>query len=71
MLVQGFAVADTTAKELGPFGDCYIEFAGLGQQVPQVGVMPAQFVAGAVSVLTDARPQPSHFHTKLGGSQVV
>jgi hypothetical protein len=55
--VEGLAVANAAAHELGPVGDRGHRVGGLREERPEVGMVPTQIVAGAVSMLPDPSPE--------------
>ena len=57
LLVERLAIPDTASHELWPFRDRGHRVRWLWQQAPKRGVMPAQFVARAVSMGADASAQ--------------
>src|SRR5262245_12010481 len=60
LAVERFAVSQASAQELRPWRDRDFGCHPLGQQTPELGVMPAQIMSAAVPVFTDACPQPLH-----------
>ena len=51
--VEGLAVANAAAHELRPVGDRGHRVGGLREERPEIGMVPAQVVAGAVPMLPD------------------
>jgi hypothetical protein len=51
------AIADTASQELRPLWDGGHGVGGLGQETPELGVVPAEVVSGAVAMLPNAVPQ--------------
>ena len=65
LFVQRLAIPDTALHELWPIGDDWDGIGSLRQQGPQVGVMPTEFMAGAVPVFANAHPQTLDFRHQL------
>jgi hypothetical protein len=58
LLVERLAVLQAAPKELRPLGHFRERIRPLGQEAPEIGMVPAEFVASAVAVLADALTQP-------------
>src|SRR5688572_10547266 len=54
LLVERLPVADAAAHELRPLGDDRRRVGALGEERPELRVVPAELVAGAVAVRADA-----------------
>lgn len=69
--IERLAIAETTAKELGPFrdGEAGIDF--FGEEIPKLRMMPAEVMAGAVTVLADACAEFFDFGDELVPVQVL
>lgn len=63
--VEGLAVANAAAHEVGPVGDRGHRVGGLREERPEVGMVPAQVVAGAVSMLPDPSPEAKNLGDQL------
>jgi hypothetical protein len=63
--IQRFSIFETTSQELRPGRNQDVLSYGLGQQVPQLGMMPAQFVAAAVAMRPNAGSQPPDLRDKF------
>jgi hypothetical protein len=55
--VEGFAVLEAAAQELRPVGNLGQGIGSLGEQSPQRGVMPTEFLTRTVAMGADARSQ--------------
>ena len=65
LCIEGFAIAQTAAKELGPFRDDRLRVGSLGEKTPQRRVVPAELVPRAVPVLADSGAQTPRFRDEL------
>ena len=61
LLIERLAIADAPPQELWPFRHLRDRIGDLGQEPPELGVVPAEFVTGAVSVPPDSFAQMHHF----------
>ena len=64
--VQRTAVGDATTHELRPRWDGDLRIDALGEQVPQLRVMPAQFMARTVAMRADALAEPPYLREERG-----
>jgi hypothetical protein len=56
LVIERLAIADAAPQELRPLGHVGDGVGGLGQETPELGVVPAEFVAGAVTMPADPTP---------------
>src|SRR5262245_4967387 len=63
--IERFAIAQASAQEFRPRRDGNVRRDPLGQQAPEVRMMPAQIVTGAITVRADAGSQSLHFREQL------
>src|SRR5678815_664778 len=63
--VERLPVADAASEELRPFRHGGKGIRALGEQPPELRVVPAELVAGGVAVLPDAGPQALHLREAL------
>ena len=54
LLIERFAIPQTPTKELRPLRHTWKRVALLGKQPPQIGMVPAQLVSGAVAMRPDS-----------------
>src|SRR5215207_4792298 len=71
LLVERLPVPDAAPHELRPVRDHGDRVGLLRQQRPQLRVVPAEFVAGAVAVIPDARTQPFRLGHELLARHLV
>jgi hypothetical protein len=65
LCIERFAVSHTAAQELWPVRHRWQWILLIGQQSPQCRVMPAQFVARAVTMHTNTATQLFYFGNQL------
>src|SRR4030095_8728969 len=63
--VERLAIPEATPEELRPLRNRGKRIGALGQQPPQLRMVPAQLVAGGVPVLPDACTQALHLGNEL------
>ena len=63
--VKRLAVPDTASHEFGPSRDLWLGICALGEEPPELGVMPAKIVSGAVPVLPDTFSQAQYLLDQL------
>ena len=71
LLIQRRAVLDATSHELWPVGYHRLVLDVLGEQRPQVRMMPAQLMARAVAVCSDSRAQLLHLGDEVRARHVL
>ena len=57
LFVEGLAITQTATQELRPLRDGDLRHQGLRQKLPQLRMMPAQFMSGTVAVFADTCPE--------------
>src|SRR5688572_29377925 len=71
LAIQRLPVPQAAAKKLGPFRDGDLRCDFLREERPQVGVVPAKLVSGAVAMPADASAQTADFSDQLLPREVV
>src|SRR6266508_1292857 len=69
LALQRFAIAQAAAQKFWPGRDGHFGRDPLGQQAPEIGMVPAQVVTGAVAVRADARSETLHLRDQLVAAQ--
>lgn len=71
LLIQRRAVLDATSHELWPVGYDWLVLDSLGEQRPQVRMVPAQVMTRAVAVCSDPRAQSLHLGDEVRSKHVI
>lgn len=65
LLIQRLTVAKAASEELRPVGDRRDGVGVLGEEFPEIGMVPAEVVAGGVAMFADAGAQAANFREEF------
>lgn len=65
------SVGDAASEELWPFRHDRNRVGRLGQEPPELGMVPAEVLSGAVAMLADAASQAEHLPNELISRKLI
>lgn len=69
--VEGLAVGDAASEELGPFGHGRDGVGRFGEESPELGMVPAEVVRGAVTMFANTCSQTGYFLDELVKRELI